>query len=51
MYPDFQKKIQAEIDSVVGRDRLPTFEDRENLPYVEATCKELYRWITVAPLG
>ncbi|KAG2094419.1 uncharacterized protein F5147DRAFT_540580, partial [Suillus discolor] len=25
---------QAEIDPVVGRDRLPTFEDRMSLPYL-----------------
>lgn len=34
LYPDVMRKAQAEIDSVVGRDRLPTFEDRARLPYV-----------------
>jgi cytochrome P450 len=50
-YPQMQAKAQAEIDSVVGTDRLPTYEDRENLPFLNAFIKELYRFFTVAPLG
>jgi cytochrome P450 len=44
MYPEVQKKAQAEIDSVVGKDRLPDFDDRESLPYVSAILKEVLRW-------
>ena len=50
-YPEVQKKAQAEIDRVVGTDRLPTIADRANLPYVEALVTELYRWLPVAPLA
>ncbi len=39
LHPSIQKKAQAEIDDVVGRDRLPNFEDRERLPYVNALLK------------
>ncbi|KAG2069064.1 cytochrome P450 [Suillus decipiens] len=39
-YPDVQRRAQAEIDSVIGRDRLPTFEDRTSLPYVESILRE-----------
>jgi cytochrome P450 len=46
-----QIKAQAEIDAVVGPNRLPTFEDRDSLPYIEAICKELYRWLPIVPLG
>lgn len=28
LYPDVQKKAQEEIDRVVGRDRLPSLQDR-----------------------
>ena len=51
LYPDVQKRAQAEIDSVVGKYRLPTFEDRDSLPYVNATMREVLRWGIVAPLG
>lgn len=49
--PHVQKRAQAELDLVVGRDRLPTFDDRPRLPYIEAICKEVVRWQLVAPLG
>ncbi|KIJ20113.1 hypothetical protein PAXINDRAFT_166256 [Paxillus involutus ATCC 200175] len=51
LFPDVQKKVQAEIDAVVGPDRLPTFADRDSLPYVEALAKEVMRWHAVTPLA
>ncbi|KZT28680.1 cytochrome P450 [Neolentinus lepideus HHB14362 ss-1] len=51
LYPEVQKKAHAEIDSVVGRGRLPSYDDRESLPYIEAVCKELYRWLPIVPLA
>jgi hypothetical protein len=36
LYPDVQAKAQAELDAVVGRDRLPDYSDRGNLPYVNS---------------
>jgi cytochrome P450 len=49
LYPEVQAKAQAELDAVVGRDRLPTFADRERLPYIDAVLKEMLRWGPVAP--
>ena len=43
MYPDVQKAAQAEIDSVIGSERLPSHEDMESLPYLVATFKETLR--------
>lgn len=43
--------FQAEINSVVGNDRLPKFSDRGRMPYIEALCKELLRWNVVVPLA
>ncbi|KAF8810262.1 cytochrome P450 [Phlegmacium glaucopus] len=51
VYPDVARKAQAEIDAVVGTDRLPTFSDRENLPYTNAVALEIMRWHVVAPTG
>lgn len=50
-HPQAFKIAQAEMDSVVGSDRLPTFADEENLPYVRALVKEVLRWRPVAVLG
>ncbi|KAJ6530948.1 cytochrome P450 [Mycena vulgaris] len=50
-YPEVQARAQAEMDGVVGRDRLPILEDRESLPYIEAVCMELYRWLPIVPLA
>jgi len=45
------KKAQQEMDKVVGDVRLPDFDDRESLPYLECILKELYRWNPPVPLA
>ena len=51
LYPEVQRKAQAEIDQVVGNSRLPDFSDQDALPYVQAVLKEVLRWHPVTPLG
>ncbi|KAJ6559130.1 cytochrome P450 [Mycena vulgaris] len=51
IYPEVQQKAQNEIDTVIGTNRLPEFEDRPSLPYTEALYRELTRWRPVLPLG
>jgi cytochrome P450 len=51
VYPDVQAKAQAEIDRVVGTDRLPEMKDCMGLPYVEGVMNECLRWLPVAPMG
>ncbi|KAF9237437.1 cytochrome P450 [Melanogaster broomeanus] len=51
IYPEVQKKAQAELDAVVGTERLPGLNDRDSLPYINAVCKEVLRWHVLAPLG
>lgn len=51
LFPEVQKKAQAEIDTVIGNDRLPKFNDRDQLPYIDALAKEVLRWNVVVPLG
>ncbi|KAF2760058.1 cytochrome P450 [Pseudovirgaria hyperparasitica] len=49
--PDVQRRAQAEIDSIVDTDRLPSFEDRQKLPYLENVIQETLRWAPLSPLG
>ncbi|KAL0066761.1 hypothetical protein AAF712_006152 [Marasmius tenuissimus] len=51
LFPEYQRKAQAEIDRVVGDGRLPDFRDRESLVYVEAILQEVQRWQPVAAAG
>jgi cytochrome P450 len=51
LFPDIQRRAQAEIDGVVGSDHLPDFHDRQHLPYVEVVLLECMRWHPVGPLG
>ena len=51
MFPETVEKAQKEIDSVVGDDHSPNFEDLLRLPYVEAFVKEVFRWRSVAIIG
>ncbi|KAJ3502050.1 hypothetical protein NMY22_g18719 [Coprinellus aureogranulatus] len=50
-HPNVQKKAQAEIDTVIGPNRLPLIKDRLSLPYLQAILKEVGRWYTVGPLA
>ncbi|KAM0328710.1 hypothetical protein ACHAQA_005123 [Verticillium albo-atrum] len=49
--PDVLKKAQDEVDRVVGRDRLPHWDDESSLPYVRAMIKEVLRWRPVNKYG
>lgn len=51
LFSEVQRKAQEEIDSVTGMERLPGFQDRHKLPYVEGVVKEALRWTPVAPMG
>lgn len=51
LYPEAQRRAQAEIDAVIGSERLPTFVDKDQLPYVHAVIQEVLRWIPVFPLA
>jgi cytochrome P450 len=50
-HPEIQRKAHEELDQVVGRERLPDFDDKESLPYIRAIYKETLRWYPVAPVG
>ncbi|KAK0500354.1 cytochrome P450 [Armillaria luteobubalina] len=51
LYPEVQAKAQVEIDIAVGHGRLPDFDDRAQLPYINAIVLEALRWNPVLPMG
>jgi len=51
LHPHVQKLAQEEIERVVGTGRLPDFNDRLALPYLEAVFRETLRWRPVVPLS
>ncbi|KAF8888758.1 cytochrome P450 [Infundibulicybe gibba] len=42
---------QAELDAVVGPERMPEFEDKSQLPYTNALIDETLRWRPVTAIG
>jgi cytochrome P450 len=50
-YPEWMRKLEEEIDSVVGNDRMPEFGDMSKLPTVRAVVKESLRWRPVTAGG
>ncbi|KAK7446349.1 hypothetical protein VKT23_014555 [Stygiomarasmius scandens] len=51
LYPDVMHKAQAQIDQVVGRGRLPSFADLDNLHYIRAIVREVLRWRPAGPIA
>ncbi|KAH7906297.1 cytochrome P450 [Hygrophoropsis aurantiaca] len=50
-HPEVLARAQAEIDAVVGSNRLPSSDDREDLPYCNAIFTECLRWGVPVPLN
>jgi hypothetical protein len=50
-FPHIVRAAQKELDNVIGKDRLPTFSDEPNLPYIRAIIKETQRFRPVAAQG
>ncbi|KAF9254958.1 cytochrome P450 [Marasmius fiardii PR-910] len=51
LHPEIQEKARIEIETVVGKERLPTYEDHSDLPFIEAILRETLRWSPPFPLG
>jgi len=50
LHPHVQVKARAEIDAVIGKNRLPDYSDQLSLPYIEAIIREVARWQPILPL-
>ncbi|XP_045135811.1 cytochrome P450 2L1-like [Portunus trituberculatus] len=49
--PEVQRRVQHELDKVVGRATLPSHVHRSQLPYLDATINEVLRVSAVASNG
>lgn len=51
LHPEVSQKARAELDRVIGTDRLPDFTDRPSLPYLECVIREVFRYVGRVSLG
>ncbi|KAH8886617.1 cytochrome P450 [Thozetella sp. PMI_491] len=49
--PHVVRAAQEELDRVVGPDRMPGFEDEDQLPYIRCMVKETLRWWPITKTG
>lgn len=42
-YSEVVKRAHAEIDSITHKERLPTLDDRKDLPIIDCIMKEVFR--------
>ncbi|XP_036620355.1 vitamin D 25-hydroxylase isoform X2 [Trichosurus vulpecula] len=51
LYPNIQGRVHKEIDLIVGPNRMPSLEDKSQMPFTEAVLHEVLRFCNVVPLG
>uniref|UniRef100_G3UBC9 Cytochrome P450 n=1 Tax=Loxodonta africana TaxID=9785 RepID=G3UBC9_LOXAF len=51
LHPDVQRRVQQEIDEVIGQVRQPQMEDQARMPFTTAVVHEVQRFGDIVPLG
>ncbi|KAM9672634.1 cytochrome P450 2D17-like [Trichechus inunguis] len=51
LHPDVQRRVQQEIDEVIGQVRPPEMEDQARMPFTTAVVHEVQRFGDVVPLN
>uniref|UniRef100_G1T2D2 Cytochrome P450 n=1 Tax=Oryctolagus cuniculus TaxID=9986 RepID=G1T2D2_RABIT len=51
LHPDVQRRVQQEIDEVIGPARRPEMGDQARMPYTTAVVHEVQRFADIVPLG
>lgn len=50
-YPEVQSKAHDLLMKHVGKDRVPVYDDAEQIPYIRCLIKETFRWRPPVALG
>ncbi|XP_058424218.1 cytochrome P450 2D14-like [Diceros bicornis minor] len=51
LHPDVQRRVQQEIDEVIGQARRPEMGDQTHMPFTMAVVHEVQRFGDIIPLG
>ncbi|XP_004437995.1 PREDICTED: cytochrome P450 2D14-like [Ceratotherium simum simum] len=51
LHPDVQRRVQQEIDEVIGQARRPEMGDQAHMPFTMAVVHEVQRFGDIIPLG
>ncbi|XP_069346730.1 cytochrome P450 2D6-like isoform X3 [Eulemur rufifrons] len=51
LHPDVQRRVQQEIDEVIGKVRRPEIGDQAHMPFTTAVIHEVQRFADIVPLG
>ncbi|XP_077654803.1 cytochrome P450 2D4-like isoform X3 [Urocitellus parryii] len=51
LHPDVQRRVQQEIDEVIGQVRQPEMGDQDHMPFTMAVIHEVQRFGDLVPLG